>query len=69
MTKHEILSDIAKVFGVHICAITITFSNVEGFLKIASLALAIGYGVWKWRVDYLKNKKDGNNTEKNSTKP
>lgn len=57
MTKHELILDIAKVFGVHICAITITFSNVEGALKIASLTLAIGYGIWKWRVDYVKNKK------------
>jgi len=56
MTKHEVLVDILKVFGVHICAIGITFSNVEGVLKLASLSLAIGYGIWKWRTDYLKNK-------------
>lgn len=57
MTHKEIFIDILKVFGIHIGAVVITLSNVEIALKIISLGVAIGYGVWKWRVDYLKNKK------------
>lgn len=55
--KIDTILDITKVFGVHFCAISITFSDVEGSLKIASLILAIAYGVWKWRTEYLKHKK------------
>lgn len=66
MTDKEITTDIIKVFGAHICAITISFTNVENTLKVISLLIAIFYGAWKWRVDYLKNKKDGqNNAGKN----
>lgn len=48
--------DILKVFGAHVFAMIVSFSDVEGTLKIASLLLAIGYGVWKWRTDYVKHK-------------
>lgn len=54
--QQESTSDIIKVFIVHLAAIGITMSGVEWFLKMVSLGLAIGYGVWKWRIDYLKNK-------------
>lgn len=63
MTKNEIAIDVLKVFGVHTGAVIITFSNVEGFFKLLSLGVAIGYGIWKWRVDYIKNK---NGTQGNS---
>lgn len=58
MTHKEIIIDILKVFGIHACAITITFSDVADTLKIISLLLAISYGAWKWRVDYVKNKNE-----------
>lgn len=57
MTKQEIFIDVLKVFGIHAGAIVITLSNVETLLKIISLGIAIGYGAWKWRADYVKNKK------------
>ena len=40
----------------HFIAISITFTDAEGGLKIFSLLLAIGYTVWKWVTEY-KNKK------------
>lgn len=58
MSHKEIFIDISKVFGVHICAIGITFSNIEQPLKDLSICIAIGYGLWKWRIDYLKTKSD-----------
>lgn len=58
MTRQEIVEDIAKVVGVHLGAVAVSFTNVERSLKLLSLLVAIGYGLWKWRVDYLKNKKE-----------
>lgn len=29
-------------------------------ISILSFSIGAGYGIWKWRVEYLKNKKDGN---------
>lgn len=55
--KIDLLTDIAKVFGFHVFAITISLSTVEWTLKIVSLLAAIGYTLWKWRSDYLKDKK------------
>ena len=51
--------DIFQVLLAHLGAITVTFLNVEGTLKITSLLLAIGYTCWKWRTEYQKNKKHG----------
>ena len=62
--KIDIITDILKVFGVHSIAMMITFSDVEFVLKITSLIIAITYGIWKFRVDYLKNK-NGNNSKEN----
>lgn len=57
MTKQELLTDFSKVMGAHLCAIGINFTDVDTWLKRASLIVALGYGIWKWRVDYVKNKK------------
>lgn len=55
---HKIL-DWIDVPLLHILAIGVTFTNVEVFLKITSLLLAIGYTTWKWISEY-KKRKDGN---------
>ena len=51
--------DIFQVILAHLGAITVSFLNVENTLKITSLLLAIGYTAWKWRTEYVKNKKNG----------
>lgn len=51
--------DIFQVLLAHLGAITVTFLNVESTLKLTSLVLAIGYTCWKWRTEYVKNKKNG----------
>ena len=40
----------------HIIAIMVTFTDVEAYLKIVSLLLAIGYTTWKWTHEYKKRK-------------
>lgn len=53
--------DIFQVVLAHLGAITVTFLEVENALKIISLLSAIGYTCWKWRKEYLQNKKNGKN--------
>lgn len=53
---HKIL-DYIDVPLLHVLAIGITFTNVELFLKIASLLLAIGYTSWKWIHEFRKRNK------------
>ncbi len=53
---HKIL-DYVDVPLLHILAIGVTFTNVELFLKITSLLLAIGYTAWKWIHEYKKRNK------------
>lgn len=48
--------DNADVPLLHIIAISLTFTDIEGYLKIVSLLLAIGYTTWKWRHEYKKRK-------------
>lgn len=55
MSAHKIL-DYIDVPVLHVLAIGVTFTNVEMFLKIASLVLAIGYTTWKWISEYRKGK-------------
>lgn len=50
--------DTAKVVAVNIGAITITATNIQAGLSIASLVLAISYTAWKWARDIKKNEKD-----------
>jgi hypothetical protein len=50
-------TDIIQVVLAHLGAITVTFLDVENALKIISLVSAIGYTLWKWRKEYLQNKK------------
>lgn len=40
----------------HILAIGLTFTDIESYLKIISLLLAIGYTAWKWSWEYRKKK-------------
>lgn len=49
--------DVINVILAHLGAITVTFLEVENALKIISLLSAIGYTCWKWRKEYLQNKK------------
>lgn len=49
--------DVINVILAHLGAIAITLSNVETALKLISLITAIGYTCWKWRVEWVKNKK------------
>ena len=52
--------DILSVLVAHLMAIGVTLTDVEQWLKIASLVLAIGYGAWKWQHEFrkAKNEKD-----------
>ncbi len=58
--SHDQFNKIADYFDVpllHILAVGLTFTDVENYLKIVSLIVAIGYTGWKWRTDYKKHKK------------
>ena len=46
-----------NVFLIHFFAIAITLTDVEVLLKIAGLIVALAFGVWQWRVAYLREKK------------
>jgi hypothetical protein len=63
-TNTETLIDTTKVVLANITAITFGFieldrmrDDVEWWLKITSMLIAISYTVWKWRKDYKKSKK------------
>lgn len=47
---------IGDVFLVNIGAITINMSNVEFSMKIISFTIGVGYAVWRWVIEYKKNK-------------
>jgi len=60
-TNHETLTDTIKVIIANIGAITFGFikldkmrDDIEWWLKITSLLLAIAYTLWKWRKDVKK---------------
>jgi hypothetical protein len=62
--NNDTLIDTVKVVLANITAITFGFielermrDDVESWLKIASLLVAMGYTIWKWRSDYKKTKK------------
>lgn len=55
--KIEKLLDYFDVPALHGVAIAITFTNIENVLKIASLLIAVGYTIWKWRSEYLQKNK------------
>lgn len=69
---HPKLDKIFDYFDVplfHAIAIGITFTNIENILKLLSLALAIGYTVWKWVSEYKKkNEKLTNNKRTTNNK-
>lgn len=64
-TNHETLTDTIKVIIANISAITFGFikldamrDDIEWWLKITSLLLAIVYTLWKWRKDIKKSKNE-----------
>lgn len=44
----------------------VTLSGLNEWLKFLSIMVAIGYGVWKWRTDYVLNKKNNSTRKKQS---
>ena len=46
--------DVIQIILIHLGAISISFLDVEYFLKFSSLILAISYTVWKWRKEWKK---------------
>ncbi len=50
------LLDITRVAGANIGAATLTVSNINDVLTMASICLAISYTIWKWSNDYKKAK-------------
>lgn len=50
--------DVISVIIAHLLAMGVTLTDVELWLKIASLLLAIGYGAWKWQHEYRKAKRE-----------
>ena len=55
--NHDTTIDIVKVLIINIAGISLSFTNIELFLKITTLLITISYTVWKWRKDFLKDKK------------
>ena len=60
---HRFLSknpDVISVIVAHLVAMGVTLTGVEVGLKILSLAVASGYGIWKWQHEFrkAKNEKD-----------
>jgi hypothetical protein len=46
--------DVFKVGLLNVTAFFLTFTNIEGALKILALSITIGYGVWKWISEWKK---------------
>jgi len=65
MSFHDTKFDLIKVLLINIAGLGITFTGIEIFLKVLTLVLTIGYTIWKWRKDYLKDKAK-KNAEKTS---
>ncbi len=55
-TKMEIL----KIAIVNFFTISIAYSlsDAKDILALISISIGIGYGIWKWRNDIKKNKKE-----------
>lgn len=34
----------------------ISLTEIEAILKVLAAAIAVGYGLWRWRRDYKKEK-------------
>lgn len=65
MPFHDTKFDLVKVLLINIAGIGFSFTGVESALKIIALVATIGYTIWKWRKDYLKDKAK-KNAEKTS---
>lgn len=52
--------DSLKVMAAAGGATGISLTDAELILKCASWSVAIGYALWKWRADVLKNRKENN---------
>lgn len=42
--------------GLSIMAFMISFTNIEMWLRVCTLSVALGYSIWKWYVEYKKKK-------------
>lgn len=48
-----------KVLIVNSSIVAVTsLTDIETILKIVAVLIGIGYGIWKWKVDYKKEKKN-----------
>lgn len=50
--------DILQVLGAGAGGVGVLFLDIEFILKLLLTSLSGGYIIWKWRVEYLKNKKE-----------
>ena len=57
MSEHGI-HDTAKVWLMSLVSVLV--SNVQLALGIALMLANLGYTLWKWRRDYLKEKRNAN---------
>jgi type IV secretory pathway TrbL component len=48
---------IVQVVIVHVFAVALTFTNLDSWLKTGGLAVALGFGIWKWRVEYKREQR------------
>ncbi len=53
----EHFAAIMQVFVAHVCAIALTFTSLNDFLKSAGLAVALGFGIWKWLVELRREQR------------
>lgn len=56
MTESTII-DLIKVLGMQFIAATITITFAKEVLSVVSISVALSYTVYKWRIDYKRNKK------------
>ena len=54
---HDHFTAIVQVVVVHVFAVALTFTSVDSWLKTSGLIVALGFGIWKWRVEYLREKR------------
>lgn len=50
-------AEVHKVWGAHLLAISLTFSDLNDFLKALSLTVALFYGIWTWVVAYKRERR------------
>lgn len=48
---------VIRVFFAHISAVALTFTNIEWFLKLSGLAVALGFAIWQWVIAMQREKR------------